>query len=80
MIGRHRVGAVRAATMVTIVSLALVATALLFLAVEIARGWLPLGEPGVAQIVLAVTIFALSFPLVGFLVIFTCMILMRFGL
>ena len=69
MIGRHRVGAVRAATMVTIVSLALVATALLFLAVEIARGWLPLGEPGVAQIVLAVTIFALSFPLVGWIIL-----------
>ena len=59
----------RLSAIVTIVSLALVATALLFLAIEIARGWLPLGEPGVAQIVIAVTIFALSFPLVGWIIL-----------
>ncbi|HEY8988334.1 MAG TPA: hypothetical protein VIM39_04885 [Candidatus Limnocylindrales bacterium] len=69
MIRDHPVEARRGAALVTAVSLAFVATALIFLAIEIANGWSPLGEPGVAQTVIAVAIFALSFPLVGWIIL-----------
>ena len=69
MILGHEIGARRLAAMVAIVSLAFVASALVFLAIEIANGWIPLGEPGVAQTVIAVAIFALSFPLVGWIIL-----------
>jgi hypothetical protein len=65
----HQAGARRVAAIVTAVSLVFVATALVFLAIEIARGWIPLGQPGVAQIVIAVAIFALLFPLVGWIIL-----------
>ena len=69
MIRDHPVEARRGAALVTIVSLAFVATALIFLAIEIANGWLPLGESGVAQTLIAVAVFALSFPLVGWIIL-----------
>jgi len=65
----HPVEARRGAALVTAVSLAFVATALIFLAIEIANGWSPLGEPGVAQTVIAVAMFAVSFPLVGWIIL-----------
>jgi hypothetical protein len=65
----HPVGARRGAALITAVSLALVATSLIFLAIEVARGWIPLDEPGLAQTVIAVAIFALSFPLLGWVVL-----------
>ncbi|MDQ6795016.1 MAG: hypothetical protein M3067_09420, partial [Chloroflexota bacterium] len=69
MIRDHPVEARRGAAFVTAVSLAFVATALIFLAIEIANGWFPLGESGVAQTVIAVAIFAFSFPLVGWIIL-----------
>ena len=69
MIRDHPVEAHRGAALATIVSLAFVATALIFLAIEIANGWLPLGESGVAQTLIAVAVFALSFPLVGWIIL-----------
>ena len=69
MIRDHPVGARRGAAFVTVVSLAFFVTALIVLAIEIAHGWVPLGEPGVAQTVIAVAIFALSFPLVGWIIL-----------
>jgi hypothetical protein len=65
----HHVGARRGAAVVTAVSLALVAIALIFLSIEVARGWIPLAEPGLAQTVIAVAIFALSFPVLGWIVL-----------
>ena len=69
MIRDHPVGACRGAAFVTVVSLAFFVTALIVLAIEIAHGWVPLGEPGIAQTVIAVAIFALSFPLVGWIIL-----------
>lgn len=69
MIRRHEVGAVRATAMLAVVSMAFVASALVFLAIEVANGWIPLGEPGVAQTLIAVAIFAISFPLVGWIIL-----------
>jgi hypothetical protein len=69
MIRDHHVGARRGAAVVTALSLALVAIALIFLSVEVARGWIPLAEPGLAQTVIAVAVFALSFPLLGWIVL-----------
>ena len=69
MIRDHPVEARRGAALVTAVSLAFVATALIFLAIEIANGWFPLGGSGVAQTAIAVAIFALSFPLVGWIIL-----------
>jgi len=69
VIRNHPVGARRGAALVTAVSLALVAISLVFLAVEVARGWIPLAEPGLAQTVIAVAIFAVSFPLLGWVVL-----------
>jgi two-component system NarL family sensor kinase len=69
MIRDHHVGARRGAAVVTALSLALVAIALIFLSIEVARGWIPLAEPGLAQTVIAVAVFALSFPLLGWIVL-----------
>ena len=69
MIRDHQVGARRGAAVVTALSLTLVAIALIFLAIEVARGWIPLAEPGLAQTVIAVAVFALSFPLLGWIVL-----------
>jgi hypothetical protein len=59
----------RLSAVVAIVSLALVATALLCTAIEISRGWLPLDQAGVAQILIGVWILALSFPLLGWVIL-----------
>jgi hypothetical protein len=59
----------RLSAVVAIVSLALVAAALLCTAIEITRGWLPLDQPGVAQILIGVWILALSFPLLGWVIL-----------
>jgi hypothetical protein len=59
----------RLAAALAISSLALVAIGLVLLAVEIEHGWVPLGDPGVAQTIIAVVIFATLFPLVGWLII-----------
>ena len=69
MIRHHPVGARRGVALVTVVSLAFFVTGLIVLAIEIAHGWVPLGEPGVAQTVIAVAMFALSFPLVGWVIL-----------
>ena len=39
------------------------------LAIEIANGWIPLGQPGVSQTIMAVVLFALSFPLLGWIIL-----------
>jgi hypothetical protein len=59
----------RLAVVVTILSLVFVTAASICLAIEIARGWIPLGEPGVAQTGIAVAVFALAFPLVGWIIL-----------
>ena len=69
MIRHHPLGARRGAALLTVVSLAFFVTALIVLVIEIAHGWVPLGEPGVAQTVIAVAMFALSFPLVGWIIL-----------
>jgi len=65
----HPVGARRGAALVTLVSLAFVVAASIVLAIEIAHGWVPFGQPGVAQTVIAVAMFAVSFPLVGWIIL-----------
>jgi hypothetical protein len=65
----HQLGARRAAVFVTAVSLGLVFISLIFLAIEVVRGWIPFGQPGVAQTVITVAIFAVSFPLLGWVVL-----------
>ena len=69
MIRDHPVGARRGAALVTLVSLAFVVAASIVLAIEIAHGWVPFGQPGVAQTVIAVAMFAVSFPLVGWIIL-----------
>ena len=69
MIRHHPLGARRGAALLTVVSLAFFVTALIVLVIEIAHGWVPLGEPGVAQTIIAVAMFALSFPLVGWVIL-----------
>ena len=69
MIRDHPVGAGRGAALVTLVSLAFVVAASIVLAIEIAHGWVPFGQPGVAQTVIAVAMFAISFPLVGWIIL-----------
>ena len=69
MIRNHPVAARRGAALVTALSLALVAISLILLAIEVARGWIPLAAPGLAQTVIAVAIFAVSFPLLGWVVL-----------
>jgi hypothetical protein len=69
MIQRHAMAARRVAAMVTTLSLAFVGTALIFLGIEAVRIWMPFGDPGVAQTVIAVAIFALSFPIVGWVIL-----------
>lgn len=69
MIRDHPVEARRGAALVTAVSLAFVAAALIILAIEITQGWVPFGQPGLAQTVIAVATFAVSFPLVGWIIL-----------
>jgi hypothetical protein len=65
----HPVAAHRAAAITTVASLLLAAGGLTALAIEIANGWIPLGEPGVSQIVMSVVLFALAFPLLGWIIL-----------
>jgi hypothetical protein len=65
----HPVWAHRAAAIATVASLLFAAGGLTGLAIEIANGWIPLGEPGVSQIILSVVLFALAFPLLGWIIL-----------
>ena len=69
MIRDHPVGARRAATVTTAASLLFDAGGLIALAIEVANGWVPLGEPGVSQTIMSVVLFALLFPLLGWIVL-----------
>jgi hypothetical protein len=51
------------------VSLAFVAISLVILVVEVDRGWIPIDQPGVAQTGIGVAILALSFPLLGWVIL-----------
>jgi hypothetical protein len=63
------VAAHRAAAATTVASLLFDAGGLIALAIEIANGWVPLGEPGVSQTIMSVVLFALSFPLLGWIIL-----------
>jgi hypothetical protein len=65
----HPVGAHRAAAISTAASLLFDAGGLIALAIEIANGWIPLGEPGVTQTIMSVVLFALLFPLLGWIIL-----------
>ena len=60
----HRLAAVG-----TGAALALIVVSLPMLAVEVARGWIPLDEPGTVETVIAVVVFALSFTLLGWVIL-----------
>jgi hypothetical protein len=65
----HPVGAHRVAAISTAASLLFDAGGLIALAIEIANGWIPLGEPGVTQTIMSVVLFALLFPLLGWIIL-----------
>jgi hypothetical protein len=65
----HPVGAHHAAAVTTVASLLFDVGGLIALAIEIANGWIPLGQPGVSQTIMAVVLFALSFPLLGWIIL-----------
>ena len=69
MIREHPAVARRAAGLITLVSLVALVGGLTALAVEIANGWVPLGQPGVSQTIMAVVLFAVSFPLLGWIIL-----------
>ena len=69
MIRDHPVGAHHAAAVTTVASLLFDVGGLIALAIEIANGWIPLGQPGVSQTIMAVVLFALSFPLLGWIIL-----------
>ena len=68
-IGRSEQALRRLAAVVTVVSIALIVPSLIFLVVEISKGWLPIDEPGVTQTVVAVVIFAVAFPGLGWVIL-----------
>jgi hypothetical protein len=65
----HPVAAHRAAAATTVASLLFDAGGLIALAIEIANGWIPLGQPGVSQTIMSVVLFAVSFPLLGWIIL-----------
>lgn len=69
MIRGHPVAAHRAAAATTVASLLFDAGGLIALAIEIANGWIPLGQPGVSQTIMSVVLFAVSFPLLGWIIL-----------
>src|SRR4029077_17456970 len=69
VIRSHLVAAHRAAVVATVASLLFDAGGLIALSLEIANGWVPLGEPGVSQTIMSVVLFALAFPLLGWIIL-----------
>jgi len=69
VIRSHPVAAHRAAAVATVASLLFDAGGLIALSLEIANGWVPLGEPGVSQTIMSVVLFALAFPLLGWIIL-----------
>ncbi len=59
----------RAATVATATALGLVVASLAILTIEVTRGWLPIDQPGAAQLTIAVAVFAISFPVVGWVIL-----------
>src|SRR5437899_274096 len=56
------------ATVVAAVSLVLAAGGVVLLAVGIKGGWVPIGDPGTAEIIPAVALFALLCPVIGWII------------
>src|SRR5438132_13761963 len=68
-IGGSRAKRVRAsATGIAGVSLVLAAAGVVLLGVGIKGGWVPIGDPGTAQILPAVALFALLCPVIGWII------------
>jgi hypothetical protein len=69
VIREHPVGGRRVAALITAASLLFDVGGSVALAIEIANRWIPLGQPGVSQTIMAVVLFALSFPLLGWIIL-----------